>query len=76
MNDDLHKYSDRDLLVSLHTKVDLMVKSIEDHETRIRGGEVKDNQLEGSIRGIKWIGSFVVGAITVVSSYIGWHSKG
>lgn len=66
---DLTTYTNRDLILILHTKVDSISDSITDHETRLRAEEKVSNQMQGSITGIKWVGGFISLALAIVSFF-------
>lgn len=74
MNDDLSKYSDRDLLISLHTKVGIVATSVADHETRIRVQEKNSQELNGSITGLKFAGG-ITSFVMAVCVFLGWRNS-
>lgn len=67
MNDDISGYSDRDLLVSLHTKVGLITTSLADHEIRIRKNEHNMWLMRGAI-------SIVVFVSTLLEPFLTWKA--
>jgi hypothetical protein len=79
--------SDRDLLITLLTKIDALIISQNDHETRlraleqgagsdhdgrIRALELASSNSKGFFSGIEWVKTFFVGVpVAVVAWYLG-----
>lgn len=73
--------TDHDLLIRLDQKLDshiaevrqsttLLANSDTDHETRIRGLENSGNELQGSIRALRWIIGILTLAVGSIATFI------
>lgn len=65
---DMNNYSDRDLLVSLHTRVGIIADSVTDHEKRIRKSEHDAFMLKGA-------GSLATILLGLIEPLILWKHK-
>jgi hypothetical protein len=69
------RYSDRDLIILLLTKMDTVCSTQDDHEKRLRDEEKASSELRGSITGIKWVGGFITFIIGILGAWIGFRGK-
>ena len=65
---DIDGYSDRDLLISIHTQIGLITNSIGDHENRVRKLEKDGYRLKGA-------GAVLTVLLGLIEPFVVWRHK-